>query len=356
MDRGVTSYIAAFLTGILIARYINLYTPMLLLITGLLLALIVVLKRAVHPIRFIIFAHLVFLLLGMSHFAINSRSMGLTGTSAPPIREQLSLKLENITGKGKEHAVLSALTLGCTSELPADLKRAYSNSGAMHILSLSGLHIGIIYSMVCICLSFLNFSYKTKLIKFLLSVSIIFFYAYITGFSPSVQRAGIMIMVYNLATMGNRPPQKYTTLAIASFIITLLNPDQLFSIGFQLSFAAMVGIIAILPVIEKSFKMVYPDKLSEYRYLKKGAFAVWGTIAISVACQITTLPFTMYYFNSSAPFFLLTNMAVVPLATLILYLFLPVLLLYGVPGIGDFMCNLLVWLLKLMNHVIEFIG
>lgn len=356
MDRGVTSYIAAFLTGILIARYISLYTPMLLLISGLLLILILIMKKAVNSIHFIILAHLIFLLIGISHFNINSRTELQTGHSAPPIREQLSLKMENITGKGKEYAVLSAITLGNTSELPRELKQAYSSSGAMHILSLSGLHIGIIYSMICICLSFLNFSYKAKRVKLMISIIIIFLYAYITGFSPSVQRAGIMILVYNLATMGNRHPGKYTILSTAAFIITLLNPNQLFSIGFQLSFAAMVGIIAILPVIEKSFKMIYPDKLSGYKYLRKTAFAVWGTIAISVACQITTLPFTMYYFNSSAPFFLLTNMAVVPLATAILYLFLPAALLGRVPGIGDFLCNLLVWLLKLMNNIIEFIG
>ncbi|MEF9930849.1 MAG: ComEC/Rec2 family competence protein, partial [Bacteroidales bacterium] len=211
--------------------------------------------------------------------------------------------------------------------------------------------------------SFLNFSYKAKRLKFLLSVIIICFYSYITGFSPSVQRAGIMILVHNIATLWNRPIRKYDIIAISAFIITVINPNQLFNIGFQLSFAAILGIAVIYPIMDESIKLLYPDSknkitnnLSENKYIRKGVYAIWGMIAISVACQITTMPFTIYYFGTSAPYFLLTNLAAIPIATAVLYVFLPAIFLSGTPIIGDFLGDLLVWLLKMLNGVVEFIG
>ncbi|MEF9987129.1 MAG: ComEC/Rec2 family competence protein [Bacteroidales bacterium] len=364
MERGIITYIVAFITGIVIARFTNIYLYIAILVSVALLLLLLFTKRYFNARLFVIISHMALLSMGVSHYllVLPYNKINITRDTAQ-IRDNLSIKLKCITESKKEHAVLSAITLGSKSEIPGELKKAYSNSGAMHILALSGLHIGIIYGIISVTLSFLNFSYKAKRLKFLLSVIIICFYSYITGFSPSVQRAGIMILVHNIATLWNRPIRKYDIIAISAFIITVINPNQLFNIGFQLSFAAILGIAVIYPIMDESIKLLYPDSknkitnnLSENKYIRKGVYAIWGMIAISVACQITTMPFTIYYFGTSAPYFLLTNLAAIPIATAVLYVFLPAIFLSGTPIIGDFLGDLLVWLLKMLNGVVEFIG
>lgn len=365
MERGVITYIAAFLTGILIYGFINTYATIPLIIPLLFsisLFFLLLLKRGFFTgYKFLIITHIILFFTGVTHYGISARQQNQPHVDkTQKIRENLSQKLKSIAGEGKEYAVLAAITLGSKNELPRELKKAYSNSGAMHILALSGLHIGILYGIISFLLFFLDFSYKTKRFKFIISAIMILFYGYITGFSPSVQRAAIMILVYSIASMGSRRSNKYAMIAIAAFLITLVNPRQLFHIGFQLSFAAVIGIAAIYPVINGSFKILYPDhqlkNLSGYKYVKKGVSAVWSILAISVACQITTFPFTIYYFGTYAPYFLLTNLVAVPLAAVILYLFVPAIALSHIPVMGSIASEALVWTLSLLNTIIEFIG
>lgn len=267
------------------------------------------------------------------------------------IRENLSLRIKKIIPQPPEQAVAIAFTLGDKSHIPYSLKQAYKNSGAMHVLALSGLHIGIIYGIICLFLSFLNIHYKTRRIKLIISTIIIVAYAYITGFSPSVQRAGIMIFTWQMLAATDRKIGKWSVLTTAAGIILLINPNELSSIGFQLSFAAVAGITALYPIINGSLETCFKHKKC-IRLLKP----VWSLISLSTACQITTAPLVWYYFHTTPPYFLLTNLVAVPLVAVSLYTFAITVLTSGMPVVGEMSALLLQKLVGVLNDVINYLG
>ena len=302
------------------------------------------------------------------------------------INEQVSKKIARIAPNREENSILLAITLGNKSILSREQKEAFSSSGAMHILALSGLHISILFTLFKALLFCFNFSYSSRRIKLFILFVCIIFYGYITGFNTSVQRAIIMIIIYYICVLYGRKYNKSTALCLAAFIILCLSPSLLFSIGFQLSFAAIIGIFYIFPTVNNSLEPIInkvnnifflettpimyigssKSKISVTTlYLLRGLFRcalkaihfiskyLCNTISLSIACQITTLPLCLYYFGSSSNYFIITNLLAIPLATNILYLFVFSFILYPIPFIGDFIANILVCNIKLLNIVVD---
>ncbi len=371
MGRGVATYIAAFVSGIIISKYTSCYACILTIFISFasslfLFALLLLKKKHYGSYPFIATAHIILFLTGFSHYMIyNEYSCLPQRENNPVLRSSIEEKIKEMIPSPEERATLAAITLGDKSGIPPELKKAYGNSGAMHILALSGLHMGIIYGFINMLLAFLNITYKTKLLRLLFSAAVISLYGYMTGFPPSVQRAIIMIGIYNILKLSGRENRKYNVIAAAALLILIINPGQLFSISFQLSFAAVTGIAAFFPVIDACFSYLYPDTRRQYaallpvtakRFIRKTARAAWSITAISVSCQIATLPFTLFYFGSFPPFFLITNLAAIPVASATLYIFIPALILHNVPVIGPLAGAILYGLLKLLNSIIEFIG
>ncbi len=271
------------------------------------------------------------------------------------IKEEVREKIIRMTPNKEERSILLAITLGDKSILTKEQKESFSNSGAMHILALSGLHIGILFTLLQSLLFCLNFSYSSKRMKSLLLFICILFYGYITGFSASVQRAIIMIIIYYLSKIFNRKYNKVTALSMAAFIIITLSPTLLFTIGFQLSFAAIIGIFFIYPTINSAFT----PTLTNFTYIKNNKVGLfiykyfWNTISLSIACQITTLPLCLYYFGSSSNYFIITNLLAIPLATSILYLFVFSYIFFSFPYIGAFFTKILIYNIKLLNYVVD---
>ena len=204
----------------------------------------------------------------------------------------------------KEFAVGSALILGYRDEIPEEVQTAYSQTGAMHVLAVSGLHVGIVF----IILNFFLIKIKSsspawRVSKVLIILLAIWAFALITGSSPSVTRAAVMFSFLNIGLAFRQYMSIYNTLASSAFFILLFNPYLIASVGFQLSYLAVFGIVYFQPKIARLWKV--NNKIGNY---------MWQLACVSLAAQITTLPLTFYYFNQLPVYFWLTGLILVPLA------------------------------------------
>jgi competence protein ComEC len=245
----------------------------------------------------------------------------------------------------QELAVVSALLLGNKSLLNDETRQVYSTVGAMHILAVSGLHVGLIYGLVLIILSLLPNQKLWKFTRLLIALLALWGFAFITGLSPSVQRATIMFSLFAIGKALKLKTNSYNTLAASAFLILVINPLSLFHIGFQLSHAAVLSIFFFYPPI---YSLVdFKHKIFKY---------VWTLISLSLAAQILTLPFTLYYFGQFPLLFLVTNIVAIPLATITLYIALGTLIFSFVKPAGIFfgkLLNLLTWCLNQSLQTLE---
>ncbi|MGB1218008.1 MAG: ComEC/Rec2 family competence protein, partial [Saprospiraceae bacterium] len=208
-----------------------------------------------------------------------------------------------------EFAVGSALILGDKKEMTEEVQNAYAETGATHVLAVSGLHVGIVYAIITFIFGFIKSRKKGfNAFRLILSLILIWSFALITGFSPSVIRAATMFSFLTIGDLFTREKNIYNTLAGSAFIILLVNPYLLFSIGFQLSYLAVISIIFFQPLIYKSW----------YVENKFGKF-IWGLISVSLAAQIMTLPISLYYFHQFPTYFILSGLVVIPAAGIIMY-------------------------------------
>ncbi len=266
------------------------------------------------------------------------------------LKTKFAQLLEKHIPNNPDRAVILALTIGDKSHIPYSLKEAYRASGATHLLALSGMHAAIIYGIINITLFFLNFNHKSRQFRFFIATIIIFLFTYITGFSASVQRAAIMITIWKGITLYNRKASRWSAWLISACIILLINPSEIYNIGFQLSFAAVAGIIALYPVINGSFAI-----FEENRYLKR-LKPVWEMAGISVVCQIATAPLAWYYFNSAPTYFLITNLIAIPLTTIVIYALAMAITVSPIPIAGEIVTIILQKSIRVLNFLVEYIG
>ncbi|MBI1288840.1 MAG: DUF4131 domain-containing protein [Flavobacteriales bacterium] len=218
-------------------------------------------------------------------------------------------KLKESGLEGDELAVASALILGFRDNLDKELMSAYAGAGATHVLAVSGLHVGIVYLIINFFLRFMDRSNYLRWLKTLLLVVLLVGYAALTGFSASVSRAALMFTFVALGKAINRDTNIFNTLAASAFGLILYDPMIVMQVGFQLSYAAVFGIVVIQPKLVqlKSF---------ENRWLDWA----WSISCVSIAAQIATFPLGLLYFHQFPLLFLLSNLIVIPAAALILYI------------------------------------
>lgn len=224
---------------------------------------------------------------------------------------------------GEELAVLQALTLGDKSLLDSDLRQSYMAAGAMHILAVSGLHVGIISMILGFLLKPLERRRYGKLLRGAVVLLCIWVYALVAGFSPSVLRAALMFSVLTVGGMLRRATNTYNTLAFSAFLLCLLNPLCLFDAGFQLSYAAVLSILF--------FQRRIYRLLTFRRWLPN---AVWELVAVSLAANIGTLPITVFLFKQLPLYFVLTNILVTLPTIFVMGGFLATLALCWIPHVG----------------------
>lgn len=205
-------------------------------------------------------------------------------------------------------AVGFALLLGYKDRLDKELLMTYSAAGAMHVLAVSGLHVGIIYVVLNFFLGFLDKRKNGKWLKALILILFLWCYALITGLSPSVLRSATMFSFIIVGGILNRPVSIYNSLGASAFILIILDPLIITKVGFQLSYLAVLGIVYLQPKI-RNLIYVKPWLLRK----------VWEITCVSVAAQIATFPLGLYYFHQFPNLFFVSNLVVIPMAALILY-------------------------------------
>lgn len=245
---------------------------------------------------------------------------------AEKIRDQLIAKLSKVIPAKEERSVVSALTLGYRTEISQETTDYFASTGAMHVLSVSGLHVALIYFVLGFFLAFIKHGKAGSAVFAILMISFLWLYAFISGFSPSVQRATVMFSFVIIGNLLRRPANIYNTLMASALFLILLNPQVIYDIGFQLSYLAVFGIILIQPVLNKLIEVHHP-------VLKW----IWGLITVSIAAQLTTFPLGLFYFNQFPNLFWLSNFMVIPATTLIIWLTIAFFIVSPVQSIGMFL-------------------
>jgi competence protein ComEC len=221
---------------------------------------------------------------------------------AAKTRNHIIAKLKKNGFEKNELGVIQALLLGQRNDISKETYDDYKNAGAVHILALSGLHIGILLLVIQFLLRPLNKLPNGKKISLLLTVLLLWCFALLAGLSASIVRACTMFSFVAYALYLNRPSNSFNILALSMFFILLfINPNLLFQVGFQMSYAAVLAIVWIYPLFQKFW---YP-KLKPVRY-------IWQLLSVSIAAQLGVLPISLFYFHQFPGLFFISNLVIVP--------------------------------------------
>jgi competence protein ComEC len=261
------------------------------------------------------------------------------------LRDLLLEKLKKFIHDPDELGVAGALLLGYEDWLDPDLELSYTGAGVLHVLCVSGMHVGLIYAVLAYLLSFMENKKWLRPIMFTLLLFFLWFYALVTGFSPSVVRASAMFTFVVMGKWLNREANIYNLLCSSCILLFAMNPFLIMSAGFQLSFLAVCGIVFI-------HKMILPIFKVSNRFL----FMIWELISISIAAQITTVPLSLLLFHQFPNYFLIGNLLIIPLSTLVMYSGLIFLLTDWIPYLGWFVGYCTTIGISWLNSLVVFIG
>lgn len=237
-------------------------------------------------------------------------------------------------------AVASTLILGYRADLSQETLSTYSKTGTIHALSVSGMHVGLIYLVLNWMLQYLDRNKLLKLFKVVLIVVLIWFYALLTGFSPSVLRSAIMLSAFVIAKSFNRQSNSYNIISFAALCLLVYDPFLIWDVGFQLSFLAVLGLIYLQPKIQNWW---HPKS----QWIGK----LWEAIAMSLAAQFITYPLSIYYFHQFPIYFLMSNLFITVPIALLMYLGIIILL-----GRFEFLAPIFEWLIKFTNSGLKWIA
>lgn len=260
------------------------------------------------------------------------------------IREDMLNILKSYNIDEREYAVLSALVLGKTTEMDGELLNAYASAGVIHVLAVSGLHVALIYIILAPLLKLIFPKNKRKLVKSIVPILMLWMYAGVTGFSPSVLRAALMFTCFILAENYQKENNIYNTLCSSALILLCYQPYMLMEVGFQLSYLAVLGIVVMQkPMVNLLY---FENKLLRW---------AWKLTAVSLSAQITTLPLTLYYFHQFPTYCLVANLMVIPLSTVVLYVALSFFALAWWCQAAELLANISALLTRVMNDLMVFI-
>lgn len=262
---------------------------------------------------------------------------------AKQLQGYLAVSLSHYPFSKETVGVLKALVLGVRSDITPEVYQQYINAGAVHILAISGLHIGIITYLLTLFISFI-IPAERKGIKITFILAFLLTYAAITGLSASVLRAVVMFGCYSIAYLVGSRRARYDSLLLSAFILLLCKPTFLFEVGFQLSYMAVLSIVLFLPLGER------------YRFENKFLNFFWDIIKVSIAAQIGVFPLSLYYFHQFAGLFLVTNVLILPLLGIILSVGIGIVFLANIQLLPHWLVIGYDFALSLMNKIIEYIA
>ena len=252
----------------------------------------------------------------------------------------LSILRTNIKGE-KELGLAEALLIGYKDDLDKTLVQSYSNTGVVHVIAISGLHLGLIYWLLTwIFKPLKNF----RLLRPIFILSGLWLFSLLAGAQPSVLRSAVMFSCIILGEAFEKRTSIYNSLALSAVLLLCINPFWLWDVGFQLSYAAVLSII------------IFMQPVYHWFYIKNKILdLVWKLNAVTIAAQILTVPASIYHFHQFPTSFLLTNFVAVPLSSLVLFGEILLCIFSFIPSIASVTGDLLYWLIKIMNTYIEWV-
>lgn len=259
------------------------------------------------------------------------------------MRDRISAWMAETGLPVRERALVKALVLGLRDELDGEQKSAFVKSGTVHVLAVSGTHVGFIYAMLLFLFGWWGGGDKGRIVRGLLILIALWGYAGLTGACPSVLRATFMFSLFTIAGMSAQRIDPLNSLFAAAMVLLLWDPHMLLEASFQLSFLAVLGIILFFGPLQRLW-------MPENWLLRN----TWSLIALSLASQLFTTPLSLLLFKAFPVWFLPANLIVVTAAGIAVYGAVALLFLFKVPFLGAWLTWAMTLLLTLVDRTTAF--
>ena len=275
---------------------------------------------------------------------VNKSSSSLYGL-AMNTREHLISNLSEESYGEDVFGVIQALLLGKREDISEETYTNYKNAGAVHILAVSGLHVGVLLFLFQFVLQPLTYHPKGETIRLVFVVLLLWGYAFLAGLSPSVVRAVTMFSFVAYAQYLNRPTNSFNIIALSMLFILLVKPLYLFQVGFQMSYAAVFAIVWIYPKLQRFW---FPDQF----LMRK----IWQLLSVSLAAQIGVLPISLFYFHQFPSLFFVSNLLIIPFLGVILGIGILTLFLSLLNMLPQVLVIAYNSIIKVMNSIIAWVA
>lgn len=278
---------------------------------------------------------------GSNYIAIGSLEENPIGAKFAAIRQNFMARLDTGISDPFANQIAKALLLGQKKVLEREVNEAYATAGAMHILAVSGLHVGIIYGFFFLFIKPYRLPIKKRTLYLAGVILIIWCYAMLTGMSPSVLRAATMFTLMGIAQMHSRSPSIFNPIALSALVLLVYDPNLVYAVGFQLSYLALLGILVIQPLL---IKLWLPNsKVVEY---------CWQITTVGIAAQLGTFALSAFYFHVFPTYFMVSNLIAIPGAFVIMSIGIPYLILAKLPYLSGLLAYALEFVLSWFNFLI----
>ncbi len=258
------------------------------------------------------------------------------------VREKVIGIIRRYIPGGKERGLAEALLIGYKDDLDQNLVQSYTNTGVVHIIAISGMHLALVYWLLSLLFKPLRQKKQTRWLRPILIIAGLWFFSLLAGAQASVIRAAVMFTCIVLGESLSKKTSIYNTLAASAFILLCYDPYWLWDVGFQLSYAAVLSIVIFMRPIYNWFYI--RNKILDF---------IWKLNAVSIAAQVLTVPISIFHFHQFPNYFLLTNFIAVPLSSIIVLGEIFLCLVFFIPFAAGLIGKLLSWLILLMNSYIE---
>jgi competence protein ComEC len=264
---------------------------------------------------------------------------------AAKLREHIQSKLKDHNFSHDEYAIINALLLGQRQDVSKEVYESYSQAGAIHILAVSGLHVGIVLLLLNYLLKPLEFLKRGKYLKISIIVVLLWCFAIVAGLSASVTRAVTMFTIIAIAMHYKRPTNIYNTLAISVFVLLLFKPSFLFDVGFQMSYLAVLAIVMFQPLLFKLYQPKY-----------KTVSFLWNIFTVTLAAQFGVIPISLYYFHQFPGLFFISNLAIIPFLGIILGFGIVIIVMASFNILPKFMADSYGYIITSMNNFVQWVS
>lgn len=242
----------------------------------------------------------------------------------------------------KEQGLAEALLIGYKDDLDRSLVQSYTNTGVVHVIAISGLHLGLIYWLLLQLLRPLEKNKRWRWLRPILILLGLWLFTLMAGAQASILRSAVMFSCIVIGQSLKRKTPVFNTLALSAFLLLCINPFWLWDIGFQLSYSAILSIILFM-------KPVYNWFYCRNKWLD----FFWKLNAVTIAAQLLTTPVSLYHFHQFPNYFLLTNFIAVPLSTIIVLAEIIVCALSFIPLLANITGDITAWLIWFMNNYVQ---